>query len=226
MTSLCRSDEDGNPGRLARRRNTQINSRRASTTSSPKDRSWRLSRRDAQLARAACLIKAHRAGFGSRRCAVVSGRATGFARQDPTFKTRHKRHDMNDLRAKDWTGPETASAAVSRPAATRIFPARPAATSPTTSPNSARRIPTISASASPPSTAMSTRSATAGSPSPSSRCQSRSCSRWRWTRWALRGWRARSASNRRAIPSTRSGSTPTTIRSIRWSMPARSPAPA
>jgi glutaminase len=37
--------------------------------------------------------------------------------------------------------------------------------------------------------------------------------------------KARSASNRRAIPSIRSGSTPTTIPSIRWSTPARSPAP-
>ena len=90
----------------------------------------------------------------------------------------------------------------------RIFPPRPAARSPITSPNSARPTPIISASASPPSTAMSTRSATAEYPSPSSRCQSRSCSRWRWIRSAPSMSKARSASSRRAIPSIRSGSTP------------------
>ena len=37
---------------------------------------------------------------------------------------------------------------------------------------------------------MSTRSATPRSPSPSSRCQNRSCSRWRWTRWVRRGSKA------------------------------------
>ena len=121
---------------------------------------------------------------------------------------------------------EAAAAAVPRPLPCRFLRRRPAAPSPTTFRNSARPTLPISASASPPSTATSTRPAIPAFPSRSSRCRNPSCSRWRWIRWVRRGWRAPSGSNRQAIPSIRSGSMPTTIPSTPWSTPARSPAPA
>ncbi len=107
----------------------------------------------------------------------------------------------------------------------RISRRRAAAPWPTTFPNSARPTPIISASASQPWTATSTRSATPLSPSPSSRCRNPLSLHSRWIRWVLRASKARSGSSHQAIPSTPFASTPTTIPSIPWSMPARSPAP-